>query len=574
MQSHDFASTYVGTPFYMSPEICAAENYSLHSDIWAFGCIMYELCAKEPPFNAKTHLELIQKIRLGKVKPLSPIYSAELQQWIGNCLRVNPHSRPDTVQLLNIPMVKLKRKELEIVRVGKHLKVREEMAAQKLQEAEAKLAQVESTKESIRVELDNSLRREWEVRARLEIDRQVQLTVDKLNNDFETEVQRRIDEEVEKLKKSSRGSVRSSTPSPEDLPKDVSMQNGCDILNSGFHINSASMTDFSELSLESPTLNRSKPTKRNGRTPFTRARTMFEGSPADVSMTDSSPAPIASLGLSPRRITKKPSGLGRNIFSAASTAPSWSSGASGSSPMDSEDEDREDDEEDDVPALPSPSDMKNINNDPFKAPAIRRPPMLRQKTAPPQKVGFQSQPDLFGGPKVVPPESRIAVPGFAKQITKALSPVRRIQKLPSSSSLVAGASSPLRKAPAPPASPSRSQAAAGLRAPSKSKVDDMRQAAMLNNHHVQGRTLIELSQARAASVVSEEGDVFNVKSKQLNGVSTRDFGAVGKLASNKDSMAATVWDPEKDEMPSPFLARGGRGLLPGAIGGPGMRHLR
>ncbi|KAG9681299.1 kinase-like protein, partial [Aureobasidium melanogenum] len=28
--SHDFASTYVGTPFYMSPEICAAERYSLY----------------------------------------------------------------------------------------------------------------------------------------------------------------------------------------------------------------------------------------------------------------------------------------------------------------------------------------------------------------------------------------------------------------------------------------------------------------------------------------------------------------------------------------------------------------
>jgi NIMA (never in mitosis gene a)-related kinase 2 len=33
MQSHDFASTYVGTPFYMSPEICASEKYTHHSDI-------------------------------------------------------------------------------------------------------------------------------------------------------------------------------------------------------------------------------------------------------------------------------------------------------------------------------------------------------------------------------------------------------------------------------------------------------------------------------------------------------------------------------------------------------------
>ena len=39
MQSHDFASTYVGTPFYMSPEICAAEKYTLKSDIWSLSLI-------------------------------------------------------------------------------------------------------------------------------------------------------------------------------------------------------------------------------------------------------------------------------------------------------------------------------------------------------------------------------------------------------------------------------------------------------------------------------------------------------------------------------------------------------
>lgn len=574
MQSHDFASTYVGTPFYMSPEICAAENYSLHSDIWAFGCIMYELCAKEPPFNAKTHLELIQKIRLGKVKPLSPVYSTELQQWIGNCLRVNPQSRPDTVQLLNIPMVKLKRKELEIVRVGRHLKAKEETLARKLLEAEDKLAQAASSKESMRLALDGSLRREWEVRARLEIDRQVQITVDKLNHDFEAEVQRRVSEEVEKHKKSSHGPVRSLTPSPEDLPKGTAAPVAQSFQNSGFSIDSPSMTDFSELSLESPTLNRSKPLKRNGRTPFSRAQTMFEGSPADISMADASPAPIASLGLSPRRNAHKPSRLGRNIFSAASDAASWSSNASGSSPLDSEDEIPDDEGNEFAAILPSPTDLKSTINDPFKALGARRPAMLRQKTAPPQKLGSQSQPDLFGGLKAMPSkEHRLPTPGFAKQITKALSPTRRIPKPPSSNSLIADAGSPLRKAPAPPASPSRSQTVSGLRAPSRNKLDDMRQAAMLNNH-VQGRTLVELSQARTANAVLDEGDVFNMKSKRSDGIATRDFAAAGKLTSNKDSMPPTVWDPERDEMPSPFLARGGRGLLPGAMGGPGLRHLR
>ena len=34
----------VGTPYYLSPEICKNQFYSNKSDIWALGCILYELC--------------------------------------------------------------------------------------------------------------------------------------------------------------------------------------------------------------------------------------------------------------------------------------------------------------------------------------------------------------------------------------------------------------------------------------------------------------------------------------------------------------------------------------------------
>jgi NIMA (never in mitosis gene a)-related kinase len=38
------ARTPVGTPLYMSPELCLGERYGPKSDIWALGCVLYEVC--------------------------------------------------------------------------------------------------------------------------------------------------------------------------------------------------------------------------------------------------------------------------------------------------------------------------------------------------------------------------------------------------------------------------------------------------------------------------------------------------------------------------------------------------
>lgn len=59
----------------MSPEICANERYTLASDIWALGCITYELCARKVPFNANSQFQLVQKIKEGRVDPLPDTYS-------------------------------------------------------------------------------------------------------------------------------------------------------------------------------------------------------------------------------------------------------------------------------------------------------------------------------------------------------------------------------------------------------------------------------------------------------------------------------------------------------------------
>lgn len=43
------AMTVVGTPYYMSPEVYQNKPYTLKSDVWALGCLLYELCTFEVP---------------------------------------------------------------------------------------------------------------------------------------------------------------------------------------------------------------------------------------------------------------------------------------------------------------------------------------------------------------------------------------------------------------------------------------------------------------------------------------------------------------------------------------------
>jgi len=50
----DFAKTSLGTPYYLSPEICLGQRYDYKSDTWMLGCILYELCTFKRPFEGES----------------------------------------------------------------------------------------------------------------------------------------------------------------------------------------------------------------------------------------------------------------------------------------------------------------------------------------------------------------------------------------------------------------------------------------------------------------------------------------------------------------------------------------
>ncbi|XP_058506211.1 NIMA-related kinase 12 [Solea solea] len=99
----DMASTCVGTPSYLSPELCQDLPYSSKSDMWALGCLLYEICALRPPFTASNLLSLLYKITKGEYEPVPNVYSDEINSSIKMMLCLNPENRPSAACILSSP---------------------------------------------------------------------------------------------------------------------------------------------------------------------------------------------------------------------------------------------------------------------------------------------------------------------------------------------------------------------------------------------------------------------------------------------------------------------------------------
>jgi NIMA (never in mitosis gene a)-related kinase len=81
--TNSVALTMVGTPYYMSPEVCESQPYNAKSDVWSLGCLAYELCFLNYPFTSANLLGLIVKISKEEPAGLPEHYSIELRRLIG-----------------------------------------------------------------------------------------------------------------------------------------------------------------------------------------------------------------------------------------------------------------------------------------------------------------------------------------------------------------------------------------------------------------------------------------------------------------------------------------------------------
>lgn len=103
--TYDQASTFVGTPYYLSPELILERPYDHMSDVWALGVVLYELMALKHPFNANDMKSLMHRILKVQYDPPPTMYSNDLRNIVAKILVKDPLQRMRLGEILELPYV-------------------------------------------------------------------------------------------------------------------------------------------------------------------------------------------------------------------------------------------------------------------------------------------------------------------------------------------------------------------------------------------------------------------------------------------------------------------------------------
>ncbi|EYB93008.1 hypothetical protein Y032_0187g1116 [Ancylostoma ceylanicum] len=101
------AKTVVGTPYYISPEMCSGQPYNEKSDMWALGCILYEMTCLQKAFEGENLPALVNKIMTCSYAPIRGPYSTEIKVLVRELLQLEPEARPraaDALKMLRPPV--------------------------------------------------------------------------------------------------------------------------------------------------------------------------------------------------------------------------------------------------------------------------------------------------------------------------------------------------------------------------------------------------------------------------------------------------------------------------------------